>query len=79
MKESNLNRDTEKCFENGPQSPLERQFIKDFLLKKGYRLEDLQELLEKEARELIREACLYASLKLAEVEAKGRFREEIRY
>lgn len=46
MKESNLNMDTEKCSENGPQSPLERQFIKDFLLKKGYRLEDLQELSE---------------------------------
>jgi hypothetical protein len=46
MIESNLNMDTEKCCENGPQSPLERQFIKDFLLKKGYRLEDLQELSE---------------------------------
>lgn len=79
MKESNLNMDTEKCSENGPQSPIERQFIKDFWLKKGYRLEDLHELPEKEANELIKAACLYASLKLAEVEAKGRFREEIRY
>ena len=46
MKESNLNMDKEKCSGNDPQSPLERQFIKDFLLKKGYRLEDLQELPE---------------------------------
>ncbi len=62
----------------GPQSSLERRFIREYLLEKGYRFADLRSLPKEEAKKLMREACQYASLKLAEVESRAQFREDIR-
>ena len=62
----------------GPQSALERRFIKEFLQEKGYQLEDLKKLPIEESKQLMTEACRYASLKLAEVESKAQFKKEIR-
>jgi hypothetical protein len=62
----------------GPQSALEKKLIEEYLLEKGYRLTDLRELPREEAVSLMKAACLYASLKLAEVESRAQFREEIR-
>lgn len=61
-----------------PQSALERRFIKEYLHVKGYQLEDLKKLPNKESKQLLIEASRYASLKLAEVESKAKFRKEIR-
>jgi hypothetical protein len=63
----------------GPQNTLERRYIREYLLGKGHRLEDLAQLPQAEAQQLMREACQYATLKLAEVEAKERFRKNIHY
>ena len=68
----------DECMTKGPQSVLERRFIKEYLHDKGYRLEELKKLPEEEAKQLMSEACKYASLKLAEVESRAQFREEIR-
>jgi hypothetical protein len=68
----------DQCLSEGPQSALERRFIKEFLLGKGYRPADLSKLPEGEAKQLMRDACKYASLKLAEVESRAQFREDIR-
>ena len=62
-----------------PQSPLERQLIIDYLAEKGYRQEDLHSLPADLARELRIAACMYASLKLAEIEARSQFRHKIRF
>jgi DNA-binding transcriptional MerR regulator len=62
----------------GPQSALERLFIEEYLREKGYCIEELKELPEEEARQIMSEACKYASLKLAEVESRAQFRERIR-
>jgi hypothetical protein len=62
-----------------PQSPLERQLIINFLWTKGYRLENLQTLPADLAKELMTAACTYASLKLAEIEARSQFQHKIRY
>jgi hypothetical protein len=70
--------DTEGCISEGPQSALERHLVEDYLQSKGYRKEDLQKLPKEQAKALMREACTYASLKLAEHEAKSQFRDEIR-
>jgi hypothetical protein len=69
----------EECTEEGPQSALERKLIEEYLSEKGYHLSDLQALPEREARRLMREACRYASLKLAEVESRAQLRKEIHY
>ncbi|HEX9617556.1 MAG TPA: hypothetical protein VGA03_09060 [Anaerolineales bacterium] len=70
--------DPEECISEGPQSALERHLVEDYLLSKGYHKEDLQKLPKEQAKALMREACTYASLKLAELEAKSQFRNEIR-
>ena len=62
----------------GSQSILEKRFIIEYLHDKGYQLADLKSHPFSEAKQLMSEACIYASLKLAEVEARAQFREEIR-
>jgi hypothetical protein len=75
MSEGNVHPD--KLLAETPQSALEHQLIADYLLRKGYRILDLHKLPEQRAKKLRKEACLYAALKLAEVEARSKFRHEI--
>jgi thymidine phosphorylase len=63
----------------GQQNALERKYIAEYLQGKGYRREDLVQLPREIARQLMREACQYATLKLAEVEAKGHLRKKIHF
>lgn len=56
---------------------LERKLIAEYLFNKGFEMADLQHLLEEEARQLMKEACSYADLKLAEIESRSRFRKKI--
>ena len=63
----------------GPQNALERKYMREYLLEKGYQMEDLAQLPQEKAQQLMREACQYAALKLAEVEAKGHFRKKIHF
>jgi hypothetical protein len=69
--------DFDRCSSEGPQSALEKSLIQEYLQSKGYSLESVHLLPPAEARQLMREACAYASLKLAEVESRARFRNEI--
>jgi hypothetical protein len=62
----------------GPESALERHLVDDYLKSKGFTREDLHKMPEEKARALLKEACSYASLKLAEFESKSKFRDEIR-
>jgi hypothetical protein len=76
MSDTNFN--LEKCAAEGPETALEKQFVADFLRGKGYQMEDLHKLPPEQVTALMTEACKYASLKLAEIEAKLVFRKEIR-
>ncbi|NOH03444.1 MAG: hypothetical protein HND47_16535 [Chloroflexi bacterium] len=63
---------------DGPQAPLEAMFLDEFLQSKGFSsIKDLYKLPEDEAKKLLMEACRYASLKLAEIESRARFKKEI--
>jgi len=64
---------------SAPQSLLERQLIIDYLAEKGYRLEDLKTMRADLVKELMTGACTYASLKLAEIEARSQFVRKIQY
>jgi len=77
MSETSSTPNVERCSSEGPQSALEKNLIQEYLQEKGYSLESLHQLPKDEAHRLMREACTYASLKLAEVESRARFREEI--
>jgi len=69
--------DLDECMSEGPQSALEKKFVEDYLQSKGYTRQELDKLPEDVVRQLMKEACTYASLKLAELQAKSQFREEI--
>ncbi len=56
---------------------LERMYIDAYLQSRGYSLHALHELPEDEARRLLTEASAYASTKLAEVETRAHFMQEI--
>ncbi len=56
---------------------LEKTLIEAYLKGKGYSLEDLKKLPEAEAKQLMKEASTYASSKLAELEAKAHFVQEL--
>lgn len=71
--------DVDECLSEGPQSALEKKFVEEYLQSKGYSREALQKLPPDKVKELMKEACMYASLKLAEVQARSQFREEIRF
>lgn len=56
---------------------LEKTLIEAYLKGKGFALEDLKDLPEAESRQLMREASTYASSKLAEVEVRAHFVQEL--
>lgn len=61
------------------QSSLERQFIVDYLAKNGYTLNELHTLPKKLEKELMTAACIYASLRLAEIESRSQFIRKIQF
>lgn len=60
-----------------PKVALENALIEEYLADQGYSLEKLKELPERVAKQLMKEASRYASLKLEEIEARAHFVEEI--
>jgi len=56
---------------------LEKTLIETYLDGKGYSLEDLKKLPEAESKRLMKEASIYASNKLAEVEVKARLIQDL--
>jgi len=53
------------------KTSLGRSFINKYLHDKGYSIDRLLSLSTSEAKPLITEACIFASLKLAEIEARA--------
>jgi hypothetical protein len=77
MVENNFQIDP-RVFE-GPHSRLEIRYIDDYLRARGYTWSDLCQLPEKIAKQLMVEASRYASMKLAEHEARAKFRQDIHF
>jgi DNA-binding transcriptional MerR regulator len=67
----------EKDASDRPEFDLERSLIAEYLRDKGYSLAELKELPEELAESLMKEACRYAAFKLAEIEARSKFRHKI--
>ena len=62
----------------GPESALERMLIDEYLKQQGISsVKELCKLPEDEAKQIMVNACRYASLKLAEVESVDRFQRNI--
>lgn len=75
---SNIPSDVDEGMSKGPESALEKQLVEDFLKTKGYTWEELHQLPPEVSKQLLKEACTYASLKLSELESKSKFRDDIR-
>ena len=60
-----------------PLAGLERMYIEIYLRGQGHTWRSLRQLPEKEAKLLMARASLYASTKLAEVETRAQFLQEI--
>lgn len=59
------------------QTYLERKLIAEYLADRGFELGKLEKLPEAQAKQLMKEACRYADLKLAEIESRSKFRKKI--
>ncbi|HMQ30740.1 MAG TPA: hypothetical protein PKD53_08415 [Chloroflexaceae bacterium] len=59
------------------QAALERAYVEEYLRAHGTSLDQLTHLPGEQARALMREASLYASLRLTEVEARSHLVEEL--
>jgi hypothetical protein len=68
-------KDEEKYPSGGLKATLEKNYIEEYLLSKGYRRKDLGMLPKEEARQLLIEASRFASLKLTDIESRSRFRD----
>ena len=60
-----------------PNAVLEKALMEEYLHERGYSLEKLKELPKEMAKQLMKEATRYASLKLEEIKARAHFVEEI--
>lgn len=68
---------TEPLSKDDIHALLERRLIETYLESKGYTLESLKRLPKKQAKQLMIEASTYASNKLAEVEVRAQFVQEL--
>jgi DNA-binding transcriptional MerR regulator len=56
---------------------LERSLIEGYLKEKGYTLKELRALQEEEFKQFMKDASTYASGKLAELEERAHFLQEL--
>jgi hypothetical protein len=62
------------------QSQLEMMLIDEFLKERGYgSVKELCGLPENKAKQLMIDACKYASARLAEIESRAKFQQKIHY
>jgi hypothetical protein len=69
--------DRDKDADEKSVSFLEQKFIAEYLHSKGFRRTALRNLPETQRKALMKEACIYAASKLAEIESKSKFRRKI--
>ncbi len=79
MSAPNKMKDTGSNQSRNLKTDLEKMYLEENLISKGYCLADLRKLPKDEARRLMVEACTYASMKLAEVESRAHLTQEIHF
>jgi len=65
--------------DHDPLAQLEQTFIVEFLARRGHSLSTLRDLPKEQADALLREASLYASGRLTEVESRAHFVDDIHH
>ncbi len=70
--------DLNRLLAGSPQTVLERTLIAEYLFSKGYLMSDVKELPPQVVKSLMWEACRFAALRLAEIEAKAELCQKFR-
>jgi hypothetical protein len=78
MSQSDIDKLIDECAQRDPEAALERALLEEYLQSQGYSLKELANLPTERASALMKEACEFASLRLAQVESTALFREKIR-
>jgi hypothetical protein len=73
-----ISKNTLSATEDEIHALLEKCLFKEYLQSKGYTQESLNALPEDKAHQIMKEASTYASSKLAEIEIRARFTEDLR-
>jgi len=74
---NNIHENTLPTTLDGIHALLEHCLIEEYLKSKGHTKESLKSLPKNEADQLLREASTYASGKLAEIEIRAHFTEDL--
>jgi hypothetical protein len=69
--------DSDQPVQTDPAAQLERAFIAEYLESRGHSMASVHHLPEAEAHALLREASVYASARLSEVEARAHYIHDI--
>ena len=69
--------DPNHLFVEGPRTILERTFVAEYLLIKGYLISDLDSLRPEVATDLLSEACKFTALRLADMDSTGKLTWEM--
>ena len=72
-----MDQDTGDYKQTDPESTLERAFIAEYLERHGYTRDSLHDLPAAESAAVLRDASIYASAKLSEVEARAHYVHDI--
>jgi hypothetical protein len=68
---------SDEFIQSDPEATLERAFIAEFLQRHGHTISTIHELPEVEATALMKEASIYASARLSEVDARSHYVHDI--
>jgi hypothetical protein len=74
---THMSNETETRDRGVPLGQLERSLIDDFVRARGYDPNNLVDLPDDDREKLLADACIYASMKLVEVDARSHFLDEI--
>ena len=77
MNESRVPEHSDQITMEEPLAGLERMYMEVYLRGKGHTWHSVHELPEQEAKRLMTEASVFASTKLAEVETRAQFMQDI--
>jgi hypothetical protein len=72
-----MNPDRPDIVAEDPHAELEQALIAEFLHKRGHTASSLQALPPEQADALLKEACVYASGRLCEVESRAHYVEDM--
>jgi hypothetical protein len=65
--------------QSAPHSVIALQLIRAYLKEEGYSRQNLLNLPEEKAHQIMGQAYRYSALKLAEIESRAKFKQKIRF